>query len=75
MSTSNHVREDVVDIATTGDVLFTIDLNFPAGNHEHPELRRELHLLLVWKMTCFLVLRLTVILIRLDRGLDGQSID
>jgi hypothetical protein len=42
MSTSNHVREDIVEITTTGDVLFTIDLNFPAGNHEHPELRREL---------------------------------
>jgi thiamine pyrophosphokinase len=42
MSTSNHVREDVVEITTTGDVLFTIELNFPAGNHEHPELRREL---------------------------------
>lgn len=42
ISTSNHVREDVVEIATTGDVLFTVELNFPAGNHEHPEFRREL---------------------------------
>ncbi len=42
ISTSNHVREDVVQITTTGDVLFTINLNFPPGNHEHPELRREI---------------------------------
>jgi thiamine pyrophosphokinase len=42
ISTSNLVREDVVEITTIGDVLFTIDLNFPPGNHEHPGLRREL---------------------------------
>jgi thiamine pyrophosphokinase len=42
MSTSNHVREDVVEITTTSDVLFTIELNFRPGNHEHPELRREI---------------------------------
>jgi len=27
VSTSNHVKEDVVEISTTEDVLFTIDLN------------------------------------------------
>lgn len=42
MSTSNHVREDIVEIQTTGDVLFTIDLNFPPGNHAHPELRQRI---------------------------------
>jgi thiamine pyrophosphokinase len=41
ISTSNHVREDLAEITTTGDVLFTIDLNFPSGNHEHQELKRE----------------------------------
>jgi thiamine pyrophosphokinase len=38
MSTSNHVREDVVEISTTGDVLFTIALDFPPGDHTHPQL-------------------------------------
>lgn len=40
ISTSNHVREDMVDIVTTADVLFTIELNFPSGCHDHPEIQR-----------------------------------
>jgi thiamine pyrophosphokinase len=35
MSTSNHVQEDVVEVATTSDVLFTIEVNIP---HSHPGL-------------------------------------
>jgi len=31
MSTSNHVKDDVVEISTTKDVLFTIDLKIPSG--------------------------------------------
>jgi thiamine pyrophosphokinase len=31
MSTSNHVREDWLEIETTGDVLFTIDLDISSG--------------------------------------------
>jgi len=35
MSTSNHVKDDFVDITTTKDVLFTIDLKSPIGDPEN----------------------------------------
>jgi thiamine pyrophosphokinase len=35
MSTSNWVKDDIIEVETSSTVLFSIDLNFPDSDHYH----------------------------------------